>query len=324
MKKCNVFLMGLVKQDDHKQVALSLMTMLNEIKTPTEEYKPYILLCGDTLEDTQKALYENVSDGCDVIVSIGHQMTGVVTQIHINEGPIPTVFVGASNPTSFKTIKSLDRPGGAMSGVCVAELSATDYAQQLKFLYPYVTKISIPYQPQGMQGLIQQRAAKLTQALQETGFEVITHTVTEPQEALDWLQDTIEEIQAVLLIEGCIVSDYAESSIAYLCAATERIFISSNGLTGIYRGAPFAYGMENTLMLTEVVNMIRRFWRDRKLLGMQPVVTLPSTHQVFINTFMLPWLPNKLLKTIDYLRSTKNYTVMFKWINCPVKIERTE
>jgi hypothetical protein len=313
--------MGLVKQDDHKQVALSLMTMLNEIKTPTEEYKPYILLCDNTYESVEKAVYDNASGGCDVIISIGHHMATVFTQIHANGSPIPTIFVGASNPASLKTIKSLDRPGGAMSGVCIAEPSATDLAEQLKILYPYVTKIHIPYHPQGMQDLIQQRAEALIKALQDIDFEIIAHTVTEPQEAIDWIQDTIDEIQAVLLIEGCIVGDYAESHIAYICAATERIFISSNGFYGIERGAPFAYGIQSSAMLPEVISMVRRFWNDRKLLGLQAVITLPDTRKLFVNRFKLPWLPKSLLQKIY---TSPIFNIVFKWVRCPIKIERND
>jgi ABC-type uncharacterized transport system substrate-binding protein len=321
MKKCNVFLMGLAKHDDHKEIALSLMAMLNEIKTPTEEYKPYILLCEDTPKSIQKSLQNNASDGCDVIVSLGHQTTSIITILRPEIGLIPTVFVGVPAPETLGIIQSLEKPGGVMSGVCFAEPSAKDLAEQLQILYPYVTKIHIPYEENGMQGLIKARAESVMKELQSIGFEIIMRPVVSPQEAIDWLEDTIQDIQVILLIEGCIVSHFAESYVAYLCAITDRILISSNGLLGIEQGASFAYGMKNTLMLPEAVNMIRRFWRDRKLLGTQPVVTLPDTRQLFVNKFKLPWLPRILLEKIY---THPKFHVLFKWIRCPIKIERDD
>ena len=315
MKKCNVFIMGLIEQDDHRQIAASLRTMLNKIKTPTEEYKPYILLCGDTLEDTQKALYENASNGCDVIISIGCHMTTTIVRIHTDEGPIPTIFVGVPNPINLGLMKSLQKPGGTLSGVFMEEPSAEHHAQQLFVLYPYVTKICMPYNPKSIGSLIQERATLLIKALTALGFEITPQLVSTAQDAIDFVTNNIDSFDAVLLLEGCSAAAFAEKPIAYICAQADRFLLSSNGMAGINHGASFSYGCPNNILLPEVVNMIRQFWNGRKPLGNLPATVLPSNRNLFVNRFRMPWLPHYIKQNI---RNKPDITVLCHWTRNPI------
>ncbi len=313
--------MGLTLRDDHTEVAAQLRTLLNAIDTPEEAYKPYIFFCEHTKEAVKDALQNNATSGCDIIVSIGYKMTTLLIELQPEIGLIPTLFVGIPKSVELGLVQSLQKPGGVLSGVCMEEPSVQQLADNLKVLYPYVTKISIPYSLADNSEVIKTRVLQLVPALERIGFEVITYEAHNPQHGLDWVTNSLETIQAILLVEGCLLSSYAEPYIAYLCTNTERILISSNGYAGIENGAPFSYGVKESPLLPEVVAMIRRFWRDRKAVGLQPVSVLPESRFLIVNKFMLPWLPSSLLQKIY---SHPGLRIIFKWINCPITIGKDD
>jgi hypothetical protein len=322
MKQCNVFILGISEYEEHKLIALSLMNSLKQIKTTHEEYKPYILLCDNSLEAIQKVIAEYTEKlGCDVLISTGYRMTSLLPVVYEALGPIPTIFSGIQDPLRLGILKSLEKPGGMFSGVCMAQPNPQHHAEQLRVLHPYVKKICLPYDPTSLGGVVKKQTTLLVQALQTVGFYVDLCEVYTVQDALTVVATHLDYCHAVLLVEGCSIAAQAEPAIAYMCSMGAKILLSSNGRAGISRGAPFAYGCTNNILLPGVVEMVRRFWRDRKLIGMQPVMMLPDRRRLFVNRFRLPWLPWQIMQKI------KNHTecnVLFEWTQCPVNQERND
>jgi hypothetical protein len=326
MKQCNVFILGLSKYEDHKLIALYLMDRLKEIKTSNEEYKPYILLCDDSPQAIQTVIAEYTEKlGCDVLISPGYRITSILPTVYEVQGPLPTLFLGVADPMRLGIIKSLEKPGGTFSGVCMAEPNAEHYAEhyaeQLRLLHPYVKRIGIPYDPASLGGLVKKRADLLVGALRAVGFEVNVYEVRTLQDGLKVVSTHMNQCHAVLLVEGCAVAVIAERAIAYLCGMAGRLLLSSSGRMGIASGASFSYGGASNILLPEVIGMVRRFWRDRKPVGMQPVITVSNSRRLFVNRFRLPWLPRQIMQKI------KNHTeinVVFQWARCPVNRERDD
>jgi hypothetical protein len=322
MKQCNVFILGLSKYEDHKLIALYLMDRLKEIKTSSEEYKPYILLCDDSFEAVQNMLAEYTEKlGCDVLISSGYRIASILPAVYEAQGPLPTIFLGVADPMRLGIMKSLEKPGGTFSGVCMAEPDAEHHVEQLRVLHPYVKKICIPYDSASLGGLVKKRAALMFSALQAAGFEAGLYDVRNLQEALKVVAAQTNTVQAVLLIEGCSIAATGEKAVAYMCGMAGRLLLSSSGQAGIGHGASFSYGCANNILLPEVIGMVRRFWRDRKPVGMQPVITVPDSRRLFINRFRLPWLPRQIMQKI---KNHTEFNVVFEWAQCPVNKERDD
>jgi ABC-type uncharacterized transport system substrate-binding protein len=232
--------------------------------------------------------------------------------------PIPTIFFGIPEPVNAGIVSSLEQPGGFFSGVAMESASPQRLIKLLCCLQPHVKKIFIPYEAQGFNGIVNERAEAIINALTQKKFEAIPHIISEPQEAIDALEKNIENIDAVMLIEGCVSSYFATSYISYICALTERIFI--NGSSGLYsitaQGAAFGYGTDGESPFTqEILNMVQRVLKDKQPIGTQAVITLPDTRKLFANSFHFSILPRSIVKNIE---SNTEIITEFYWSNSPI------
>jgi len=320
MKKCNVAILGFRSIPIHRFIASSLIDSLDKTRGPGERYAPHVLMADDeTIESVRNVLLEHKDTKCDIIVSVGLKMTlmlkGLYKETEIGE--IPTVFWGVPNADTLGLVDSLQRPGGCMSGVAMAEPSAVRHAEFLKVFQPYMRKIFIPYDPTALGGAVFKRVQQLSAELIRIGFTVTTQAISSSKEAYAQVVEHLPNTHAVLLMEGCVALD-AERDISNVCAIAGRFFLSSGTKSSIDIGAVFVYGCPIGALAPEVIAMVRRFWRDRKLLGMQPVVIVPDKRVGAVNTFMFGLLiPQELLKA---LFACSGLMVEWRWVMPPVVV----
>lgn len=281
-------------------------------------YIPHVYFCDkEDPNAIRNTIEKNKFAEKDLTISIGMSMTEQVFAISNDIGGLPTLFVGVPNPVELGVIKSLEKPGGYMSGVRIEKVDPHLFAQEIKMLHPHVTDILIIYNPESFKGYFKENYQNIFENLKLIGFNIDAQKTKSATKAESLLYKKIEAVQAILLLEGCELAPSISGKIAYVAACTERFYISTTGERGIHAGAPIAYGCDDDVLLNPLIDQMDAYLIKRKSLGALPVITLPAnTRKLYINKFMLPWTPRPLFKE---LVKKPNAKVLFQWIECPIK-----
>ena len=317
VKNCLIFILALRDDQIHFDCANEIMSAMTTLNTKTERYVPYILECDENPESFQKAIMENQSGPCDLLISIGRTITKMLPIIYKKTGEIQAIFFEVKAPVEAGVADSLEKTGHTYSGVTAASPSAQHHAEQLKIVCPQVSHIFIPYIPESSGGLVGRYAVQLCAALEHVGFTAALKPVVTPQEGLNAVVEAISTVDAVLLLESCELSYAISEYVSYTCAAAGRMFISSNGYNGIRAyGAPFSYGLsKNFSLMPELVAMVQRFWRDGQRMETQPVVMLSDVRRLHVNMFGLPWFPPEVIEAIKNDPAIEKYRI---WVDSPL------
>ena len=317
VRNCVIFILALRDDVIHSSAANEIEHALARLDTVTEHYIPHILECDENPESFQKAIMEHPAGSCNLLVSIGLTITQMLPQIYAQTGEIQTIFFDVIDPMGQGIVDSLEKTGHCYSGVVADNRSVQHHADQIKVLYPAVQVLFIPYVPTSFGGAVGQYALELRDALEIIGFSVLLKAVSTPQEGLDEVNRVIPYVDAVLLLETCILSDEIQEYVSYTCAAFGKMLISSNGFNGMaLYGAACSYGgAEGFSLIPSLMDMVQRFWRDGKRMEDQPVVQLSNVRKFHVNTLALPWLPREVLEAIHNHPEIKCHRL---WVNPPL------
>lgn len=312
--------MGFEKYTAHGDIALAITKKIKSIKKKDALYKPFVFMAKDSKAELKKLMLENKIDAdYDIVVSVGEGISKLLKKVYKEIGNKKTFFIGVADPVGCGLVKSLEHPGGCFTGVNMAPPSYEQYAELLKVIQPYISKILIPHNPNDLNGFIKKDTATLSKALEAVGFSVTPIEVSTTKETLKAIEKNIEQAHAIQFMD-CSAS-LAEGSAAYVCALTQRLLLSGNGYHGITQGAAMSYGCKSDVLVPSLVEMIESYWYDRNSIESMAVITLPDQRVIFVNRFMLPWLPQEIMHNI---LTHKNMKVQFYWANCPVQQELQE
>ena len=317
-RKCRVVIIVCLKDQMHNTIAFHLMKNLQLITATGLNYTVAISPVIFEERALRLTMSLHIAGNYDVVVVIGDFFSRLLAQkIYQELIPLPTVFIGVSDPVRLGLVESLERPGGNVSGLIVAPSNLyVTYAEKIALFYPHISRILIPYWPNAFSGVVGHGAIAGAQYLRSKGF-IVELQETETAPGVKAIVDRhIASFDAVWLLEGCISCSIIPS-IAYKCWKQSKILFCSGSRDGIeVGGAAASYGLDLTKYATEAGTMIRRYWEGRVSLGLQPVIQLTGTRTLFFNEDLLviAGIPRAL---IDALRGQDDCEVLKVWVNKP-------
>lgn len=175
---------------------------------------------------------------------------------------IPIVFRHPADPVAMGFIKSMDRPGGNVTGV--AAFSARTVEERVLFLKtfaPRVRRVHIFYDPNNAFARENFVAAK--QAAERNGLEVSEHSIKTPDELKNALGSLTKSAEDAIFE----VSDDLIESQAELLFDTAR----QNGMPSMFEGADWAikgsllsYGASYYQIGRQAARIVNRIFRGEK------------------------------------------------------------
>jgi putative ABC transport system substrate-binding protein len=293
-----------------------LQTLMKPTKTGLN-YAPVIVPTMFTERALRAKISLTIMGKFDVIVVIGDFFSGILATMYTEMEPIPTIFVGVSDPVKLGLVESLERPGRAMSGVLAnTQDNYLAYAKKIAMFYPYVKRVFIPYDPSCLVGNVERGAIVGAEYLRSQGCEVELQAAFSAQEIMQGINSVIERCDAVWLLEGC-TSGTLIRPISYVCWNNNKILFSSGSRGGIDLGAACSYGVNLESLAHAGVKMLHRYWEGRQSFGLQPVVELFEPRTLFINEpFLLQvGIPRKLVAEISKVSGVHMLKI---WVNRPM------
>jgi putative ABC transport system substrate-binding protein len=207
----------------------------------------------------EPAAAELVRKGVDLIFTNGTRATRAAMAA---TKTIPIVFRHPADPVSMGFVKSMDRPGGNVTGVAAFSGSTVEErVQLLKAFAPRVRRVHIFYDPNNAFARENFLAAK--QAAERNGLEVSEHSIKTPDElktALASLTKTDED--AIFEVSDDLIESQAE----LLFDAARQ-----NGMPSMFEGADWAikgsllsYGASYYQMGRQAARIVNRIFRGEK------------------------------------------------------------
>jgi len=175
---------------------------------------------------------------------------------------IPIVFRHPADPVGMGFIKSMDRPGGNVTGVAAfSGRTVEERVQILKTFAPRVRRLHIFYDPNN--AFARENFVGAKQAAERKGLEVSEHSIKTPDElktALASLTKTDED--AIFEVSDDLIESQAE----LLFDAARQ-----NGMPSIFEGADWAtkgsllsYGASYYHMGRQAARIVNRIFRGEK------------------------------------------------------------
>lgn len=207
----------------------------------------------------EPAAAELVRKGVDLIFTNGTRATRAAMTA---TKTIPIVFRHPADPVSMGFVKSMDRPGGNVTGVAAFSGSTVEErVQLLKAFAPRVRRVHIFYDPNNAFARENFLAAK--QAAERNGLGVSEHSIKTPDElktALSSLTKTDED--AIFEVSDDLIESQAE----LLFDAARQ-----NGMPSMFEGADWAikgsllsYGASYYHMGRQAARIVNRIFRGEK------------------------------------------------------------
>ncbi len=141
-------------------------------------------------EHTQPFIDEKV----DVILAGG---TPAALACQQAAGDIPTIFVLVTDPVGAGLVADWGAPGGHLTGLSDAK-SEPKRLEYLSLLAPDVKRVYVPYNPDNQAGV---KSLEWTQDVaQSLNLELVTPQVRTPEEVMQAITDTPEDIDAVFIL----------------------------------------------------------------------------------------------------------------------------
>jgi len=120
----------------------------------------------------------------DVLVAIGQLASDGLVRVAAAVGSPALVFLGAKDPVALGCIKSFDLPGNNASAVVREPHRATLVAEKLLLLRDHISRVIIPYWPQGEAGALPGQVAEMSQLFEGHGIRVFSFPVQNKEELL--------------------------------------------------------------------------------------------------------------------------------------------
>lgn len=286
MKKRRVGIVCVHANPFHETIIVPLQ---REIRLLGPTYTPVLITVKRTEEDFIKQIsYINANARCDLFVLIGMSITETFCRLYLDRAGIPCLFVAIPTPGKLTFLKpflrSLEKPGGLISGV-TSEGNPARYAQDIIKFYPRISRIVLPYYPDGLAGIVGKNALAITEQLRNAGMTIYAKPISTTHEAAAEIDAHMNDVDGILFMEGCPANDIAEET-AIAAWKNRKIFFSSYGLVGIGVGATVSFGADDAIYAAPLAEKIRLYFEEHIPIGGQPVTILPDMRHCMVNEAM--------------------------------------
>ncbi len=315
--KCRVAILVCLQDQMHNTIGYSLFKKLRLPTITGLHYAPVIIPVEFTEQALRAKMSLTVQGNYDVIVVIGDFFSKILALMYNEIIPIPTVFIGASDPVKLGLVASLDCPGGFMSGVIARSQEAhLSYAKKILLFKHYVRRILIPYKPDEASGTVGRGALACAEYLRTQGCEVILVEAFSEKAIMEAVHLNLNLVDAIWLLEACLSGSLIRP-IAHECWRQDKILFSSSSRGGIDLGATCSYGIDLEEFADVAGYMVRQYWEKRVSFAVQPVVELAGIRRLYLNKalFAQSGLPSHY---IDVIGEANEAEVLKIWVNCPI------
>lgn len=177
-----------------------------------------------------------VGESPNVIVAIATpsaQAAAAATQ------DIPIVFAAVTDPLAARLVKTLEQPGGNVTGVTDAT-PAADQLKLIKALVPDVKAVGFPYNPGEANSVTQFKAFEA--AAKEMGITAVEAPATKSADVQAAAQSLIGKVQAIFVPTDNLVVSALESVVSV--GNENKIPVFSGDTNGVPRGAIASIGID--------------------------------------------------------------------------------
>lgn len=216
----------------------------------------------------------------DLIFTIASHPTQMIKELaekkHVTT---PIVFTAVDDPVRLGLVKTLQAPGGLMTGV----YEEVDYAQQIAFLKtlkPSVKKILLPYNPVQGSGLERQRQA-YEEICKQQGIALQSVEIYQTNEVYPKVAPLIEGNDAVLVLKDSTVVPGVDGLIK-LCSMHHVTLLTSE-LESCDKGAAVCFGVREEAFGIQGAVLVRKIIQEHAKPGALACLT-PGDHKLKINT----------------------------------------
>lgn len=209
----------------------------------------------------------------DVIVAIG---TPSALAIASATRSIPVVFSGVTDPVSARLVRSLQNPGGNVTGV-TDSIPVDDHLDMILSFVPDLEILGVPYNPGEANAVNIIEALK--QAASKRNIQIITAAADKSSMVLSAAQSLVGKSDALFALSDNTIVTAIESLIKLGINNKIPVFASDSG--SVERGAIAAVGFNYYKIGIQTGGMIIRI-----LEGISPAslpVEMPDTREFYIN-----------------------------------------
>ncbi|MCS7243020.1 MAG: ABC transporter substrate-binding protein [Candidatus Caldatribacterium sp.] len=197
-----------------------------------------------------------VTEKVDLILSIATP----TSQAAVNATKdIPIVFSAVTDPLSAGLVKSLERPGGNVTGIS----DMTPVARQIaliKFLFPEAKRIGTLYNAGEVNSVVTNELAK--KACSELGLELVEATVASTADVAIAAQSLVGKVDAIYVsTDNTVVS--ALDAVGSVCLANKIPLVLADPTT-VGKGALCALGFDYYLHGRQTADIVARILKGEK------------------------------------------------------------
>ena len=225
-----------------------------------------------------------LTDRPDCVLVVGGTATQVLHElIQKRKQGIPALFVAVNNPAELGIVKSLECPGGCMTGVVTVPFDPSEMPKICRLVKPEARKIVLPCDiSNDPDGHVQQHALAAKEYFESCG--IVLDILP-----LNGLADALRTIKSVLPAYDTLIGLELDSTIqlspgiAKLCDEVGVTYVCG-AFDGIAAGAAITYATNTAYLGMCAVDMAMEILFKGKSPATMPVRSIANTREIYINT----------------------------------------
>jgi putative ABC transport system substrate-binding protein len=225
-----------------------------------------------------------LTDCPDCLIVGGGTATQVLHElIQKRKQSIPALFVAVNNPVELGILKSLECPGGCMTGVVTVPLDSFEMPKICRLIKPEARRIVLPCDiSNDPDGHVQQHALAAKEYFEACGLVLDVLLLNGLADALRTIKSVLPaydtliglELDSTIQLSSGIAKLCDEIGVTYFCGAFD----------GIAAGATVTYATNTAYLGMCAVDMAMEILFKGKNPAIMPVRSIANTREIYINT----------------------------------------
>ena len=278
----SVILLSAARLAYHEEVAAAFVSCMQNAKRVAALESIAVPDIGNKSECT--ALCDTVLEkkACCIVV-IGRTLAQILThQARKREVNTPIIFVGAQDPVELGLVKSMEHPGGLVTGVLVSPLDNAILPRLVAAVRPTAKRVLIPFYALDASGEARKKVAALQEGLESCFINAYPLPIDSLPDALMRIVGACGKCDVIVTVEGDAVNDGSMTAIAQF-AKKQSIPYFSSLMTATYEGVPFVFACKLSYLAEAAFELVKKIVFDGLSPCNIPVVELSSSREFIIN-----------------------------------------